>query len=284
MNILSLLAAGVNLLFLQLVVADVLLQAPDMGNAYISYNQPLNVSVEWSESSLKPLLSEMRNFTFALCTGPNENIKSVQQLAKGVKPDELKDGSNNKFIATIKNTTKLEDGAYYIQVVSVGDKFYTIHYTNRFSISRSNDTEPDMDALSAVSPQALTMFLDKTSSKLPEIKPEYFKTPYMLQTGTIKYAPMQEIPSRTVTERWAPRTSLTSKWRGPKYTKIGGYGGGKKHTPVVAYTITQPATYSLRTIRNTLPPAPGPTTYYDPSQKLKTPTKASKKTHTKTQS
>lgn len=265
-------------LFLQLARADVAPNLPERGSTFVTNNKTLEIPVVWLESGLQPLLPQIVNYTFALCRGPRDDIESVVKLGTNIRASKLSNTTHNSFEAKLSNTKALEDDYYYIQIVASGKEFNTIHYTNIFYLL-SEEVYPDQDLLYARPPPPVTNFYSQLKETSTIDTKSYF-VPYLEQTGSVKYAPMQPLPSKSVKNRWNA-TPLTTQTKMPIYTKIGGYFKGEQQKPFVEYTITQPATYTLQTLPNTAPYALDPTTAYDASERISSPVLKESHTHAK---
>ncbi|KAK6203173.1 uncharacterized protein RJT21DRAFT_113093 [Scheffersomyces amazonensis] len=258
-------------LFLSCALADVALYEPGAMQVFTSNssdNPTFEVDVKWLESNATPLLSQVSNYTLVLCNGTVNNINPVVNLTVATSSGNI--NYNDKSYSYIANITSVNPGSYFIQVLASSSEFFTIHYTNRFFLSIG---DINYDELSQASPPPLTMFFNADSSTVQSINTASYGIPNLLQTGSVKYAPMQTVPPQTPnTNRWTAPSRTTIK-SFPIYTKIGGYVKGKQELPTVEYTITQPPSYVIYTSSNSFSPAQDPSGYYDPQNKVQVPVK-----------
>lgn len=259
-------------LLLKTAFADVSLYDPSPGTEIrMSSNESAQISVAWLESGTHPRLSQLHNYSMVLCSGPNEKIKPIQTLADEISSKALRknDYTFNATLSEIKDS-----GVFFIQVIAKGDKVVTIHYTNRFVVSK-NGGKVDTTKADVRSPYPETIFHGKKSQSLTSIKlkTEYYTLPYEAQAtiGPIKYASRRAPPqSSALSKRWTAKTKLTTKKR-LVFTKVGGYADGKQHFPNVHFTVTQPQLTQAITSPNFKKPAPDPTSWYQPSQRIRKP-------------
>ncbi|KAK6464004.1 hypothetical protein DFJ63DRAFT_327813 [Scheffersomyces coipomensis] len=256
------------------VMGDVALYEPGTSEIYDSNVDSLQIPVKWLESNATPLLTQVTNYSLVLCNGTTYNINPVQNLTNSNTNGSLLVDGSYIFSAQLTNLDSLVSGSYFIQVLATGSNFYTIHYTNRFYIKDGN-VQVDYDDLSQASPPAQTMFFGQGVSTVQSINTASYTVPYLLQTGSVRFAPMQEVPRSTPNpSRWTPtKTTTATPTKRPIYTKLGGYVKGKQIVPTVEYTVTQPPTYVQRTMTNTDSAAPYPSGYYDPKMRVQNPIK-----------
>lgn len=223
------------------VIADVMMVDPQRHHNYSNNDIVL---VSWMDTGAAPLLSDFSNYTFVLCTGTNENITAVQILR-----NQTKVASN---AIELPLSVQLTD-VYFIQVFAAGPRYYSIHYSERFTVYANGTLKDDeMDN----PPPAVTVDLTYKPSSVASINSKYFTIPYDLQKtlGSVRYAPMQPtVPAVAPTRRW---TGLSSRKLTSKYSRMTG-------SPNVAYTVTQPNTRSIETLPNTIRCEQGPTGGYE---------------------
>lgn len=246
--------------------ADVFIYKPDVNQKYeLSKGSSATVQVSWVDTLRKPKLYEITTYTFVLCTGDDNNIQPVATLQKNVPASKF-NTKDNTYLAKIYSKQVRKSGLYFLQVVSSGKDFVTIHYTDKFSIILDGDSVIPSHDMTAPPPPAETInsksknkSKGKATSTPLSINSDYYTIPYEKQTtlGSVRYAPMQSSPgTKTSKTRWSSKM-LTTKNRKkfsklPVFTKAGGYAKGSKMNPNVEYTITQPPSSTAKTSINTM--------------------------------
>lgn len=230
------------LLFASTVLGDVIIIDPQKHQNYSNNDV---VMVSWNETGIVPLLSDFSNYTFVLCTGSNDKIVAVKTLEEEVKVKQKDIWSFELRVAV--NSTNI----YYIQVFASGERYFSIHYTERFIVGANGTLADHSDE---DPPAAVTV--DRKVKPSTTINSKYFTVPYELQytLGSVRYAPMlPTVGSIAPTKRWSGASSakLTSRYK------------KGKTTPIVAYTVTQPDSRSVETWPNTGKTQAGPSGWHD---------------------
>ncbi|VVT55016.1 uncharacterized protein SAPINGB_P004377 [Magnusiomyces paraingens] len=244
---------------LGLVQADVSVLKPTSGSTYTATG---TMAISWEDDGNAPLLdSDISTLSILLCTGPNSNINCFYTIVNAVAPSTL--GTSYSFSISSAQTLAAS-GSFYLQFYArASNGGYTIHYSNRFTISgmtgsltatAGDSTSPPNDEISYSTTTAATdSMLDPDTA---------YTIPYTMQTGIYRYAPMQRQPVSKVTmklsaSRRYPTTSVSlfTTWT---------------LQPDAVTTTTASITYSTTQAVNWATPAPQPTVvgYYAASEAL----------------
>lgn len=256
----------------KLTIADVALLSPVEGATYGSNDErKVTIKLKWIENNAEPKVSSIDSLIVALCTGPNDNITQVAILEDSLAPEDTTEEGKKEDKSWSYNLTfssdLTDDGMYYLQLVSLVDdvNWFTIHYSSRFLLQ--NMTHAKNESLihgSMDYPPLPATETNKDGSSSSMDLQSLYTIPYQLQTGTIKYAPMQPMPlSVWLTERWKEAsTKDTSTTRIKPYVTYGS-------KPNAEYTLTEPPTYTLHSSPNTLAGIATHQAHYDPSKRIK---------------
>ncbi|KAI9843681.1 MAG: hypothetical protein M1837_006148 [Sclerophora amabilis] len=217
------------------------------------------ITVQWKDSGSEPSLSDLKEYTITLMTGSNEKPFPLIPIAtKG------KFTSGNKASGTIEvgiGASKPAN-AYFFQMLAVGKTGgQVINYSDRFSLTGMTGNFPPevVTSLKSVKgttgPKAENQIANgqnqagADAGEAPQEAGPY-KVPYTLQTGLTRYAPMQPKPGTKITEKDMKRLWPTSGYTVAKtYMKI----------PTIQTTLTQSASWTVKSRENTAEPAPHPT-------------------------
>ncbi|ODV64489.1 cell wall synthesis KRE9KNH1 [Ascoidea rubescens DSM 1968] len=241
------------------------------------------VKVTWEESGESPYLSEFEYYTFSLCTGPNDDVVALSVL------DYYITVSGTSYTANIPSTVGT-DGAYFIQVYGIlaDDNGYTVHYSNRFTLTGMNGTTESSGSVDDTAPSPLSSTLSSvkgtkttssSSSSLSSSLSSSFTddplttmnatasltVPYLLQTGSYRFAPMQTQPGSVVT---------ASTWSRKFPTSAVSYFSTIYPSPLVYSTITPDWSYSRNSFYNYATAQPYPSEnggWYAAADKLQKP-------------
>lgn len=240
------------LLYVCKVLADVSVTVPKPGSSYAASGGEVEIEIQWTDDETTPLLDEIIEYKFVLCTGSDSNIVPVDTLGP-FKPSEV---SDYKYQASFPATTA-PDGTYFIQIYAAYQEGYTIHYSGRMKLS-------GMDGTLSVSAESVTdtdgppkqISLDAAS-----VDTRSFTIPYTKQTGISRFAPMQQQPGSTVTlETWSRRYATSAVSYFPSLIN----SLQQKTTITPGWSYTRPSDYNYAT------PAPFPTEnggWYDPKDR-----------------
>ncbi|KXL44687.1 hypothetical protein M433DRAFT_162285 [Acidomyces richmondensis BFW] len=216
-----------------------------------------SITVTWKDSGTSPAISQLTTYTLTLMVGGNTDSNSLPLTTITANGDF---SSGNSITGTISpglaGSTK---NGFYLKMISVAKEGGTIiNYSDRFTLTGMTGTTPAVyeeavtalggstagpatvnDVANAAAPAA-----DSTAAQGNE-----FTIPYNLQTGLIKYAPMQPIPP----------TQITAKTPTPLYP-TSAYTIATTYMPLpsITLTVTQSQTFSVSSIENTIAAAAQP--------------------------
>ncbi|CAI4057665.1 hypothetical protein SKDZ_04G1890 [Saccharomyces kudriavzevii ZP591] len=243
-------------LALQTVYCDVAIVGPLPNSVFdLSGSGQSTIKVKWMHTDSTPQEKDFIKYTFTLCTGTNAMIEAMASL-QTLTAAELTD---NEFEAVIKNTVGT-DGVYFIQVFAQTAIGYTIHYTNRFKLKGMVGAKAASPSMITIAPEAQTRIT--TGDLGATIDSRSFTVPYNLQTGVVKYAPMQLQPATKVTAKTWKRKYATSEVT-YYYTLRNSVDQHTTVTPGWSYVITADCNYAT--------PAPMPADnggWYHPRKRL----------------
>ncbi|CAI4037853.1 hypothetical protein SMKI_04G1870 [Saccharomyces mikatae IFO 1815] len=235
---------------------DVAIVAPEPNSVYdLSGSSQATIKVKWMHTDNTPQEKEFIKYTFILCSGTNAMIEAMATL-QTLAATEL---TGNEFNAIIENTVGT-DGVYFIQVFAQTAIGYTIHYTNRFKLKGMVGSKLANPSMITIAPEAQTRIT--TGDLGATIDSKSFTVPYNLQTGVVKYAPMQLQPATRVTAKTWKRKYATSEVT-YYYTLRNSVDQHTTVTPGWSYTITADSNYAT--------PAPMPADnggWYNPRKRL----------------
>ncbi|ONH66098.1 Cell wall synthesis protein KNH1 [Cyberlindnera fabianii] len=245
--------------------ADVSVSKPLTGESYSASNGKVSIPITWIESNADPKLSDITEYTFKLCTGPNADIHGFDDEIITVKASDI-DGYSYDFSV---NADVGADGQYYVQIYAASKSGWTIHYTNRFELTdMSGSYKPSVGAVTTP-PSGQTSLADGTNTGVATINSASFSTYYTSQTGKTRFAPMQTQPGSKVT---AARSQWTRQYPTSAVTY---YTSLSTHLEQLS-TRTAGWSYTISSAVNWASPAPFPSEnggWYAASARLtKTPT------------
>ncbi|CAI6422218.1 ALI_HP2_G0008290.mRNA.1.CDS.1 [Saccharomyces cerevisiae] len=235
---------------------DVAIVAPEPNSVYdLSGTSQAVVKIKWMHTDNTPQEKDFVRYTFTLCSGTNAMIEAMATL-QTLSASDLTD---SEFNAIIENTVGT-DGVYFIQVFAQTAIGYTIHYTNRFKLKGMIGTKAANPSMITIAPEAQTRIT--TGDVGATIDSKSFTVPYNLQTGVVKYAPMQLQPATKVTAKTWKRKYATSEVT-YYYTLRNSVDQHTTVTPGWSYIITADSNYAT--------PAPMPADnggWYNPRKRL----------------
>lgn len=241
------------------VFADVSISQPAAGLAFSGSGGPVSITVGWIDSSSDDTsvtsLSKVKLYAITLCTGDNNNIKSVLLLSTSVP------STATSYAATIA-LTAVPNGIYFFQVYAQFEVGSTIHYTPRFTLSGMSGSPTtytyaaSLFSVTGANPDAQFAL---TTGEATSIDSRSFTVPYTMQTGRTRYAPMQTQPGSVVTYTMYSNRHATSAYTA--YTSI-------LPSPNVYSTITPGWSYAVTSKFNTAPVAEYPTYFYPASSRV----------------
>lgn len=247
------------LLFITFALADVSIVSPSAGSSFSGLGGTAQIKLLWLDDSDSSdddtSLTKVSRYAIVLCTGPNDNIMGVKTITSKLSSTALSYDVNLQ-------STDVPNGIYFLQVYAQFDGGYTIHYTSRFTLTgMTGQTNTITFATSYLSmtgnipePQVMLAGGGATS-----INSASFTVPYTLQTGTIRYAPMQMQPGTAVTHTMYSTRHVTSAYT--PYSSV-------SPSPNVHSTVTPGWSYTVTSFFNTAAVAEYPTYFYPASERV----------------
>lgn len=242
------------ILQVSLAWCDISITAPVAGTSFSSSG---SIVVKWKDSGAAPSLSDLTTITILVCTGPNAKINCFYTAL----PAQSLAGLNGQYSVPVASVAKLAaSGPFFLQLYASGPGGFTIHYTDRFALSGltgplipsdGGDTAPPANVVNYAAGGAAASTLNPLTGAT---------VPFSLQSGAIKYAPMQMQPGPKVTHK------LSATRRYP--TSSVSYFTTWTMQPLQVTTMTPSITYSVSQYHNWAPVAPDPTGYYAASEAL----------------
>ena len=247
--------------FLTMVNADVVINNQPKGT-YKPSNGEVSVKMGIEDDSINPndpsKFGESQSGTISICAGKSNSFKCFKTVKK---LDGLKQGD---FEVTMKSDL-VPDGYYFFQIYASFDRGASIHYSHRFKLENMDN---DDEAIKVTTPTPASTIkptatgetpTDSENNGMPKSHdPRSYKIPYGLQSGVVKFAPMQTQPgSKTTYSTWSRRFPTSSL---SIYTTYG-------KRPTVRTTTTSKWDYTPTSLVNGAKAAAYPTYFYPASSK-----------------
>jgi len=206
------------------------------------------ITITWKDSGTSPAISQLTTYTLSLMVGGNTDSNSLPLTTITTNGDF---SSGNSVTGTISpglaGSTK---NGFYLKMISVAKEGGTvINYSDRFTLTGMTGTTPaaDEEAVTALGGStagpATVNDVANAAAGGSVAEGDEFTIPYNLQTGLIKYAPMQPIPPTQITAKTPTPLYPTSA-----YTIATTYMA----LPSITLTVTQSQTFSVSSIENTV--------------------------------
>lgn len=201
--------------FILLAIGDVKITYPpddsfesfDLSSGFATLNVKWFVTEDW------PNENDIEYYTFALVAGSNRGLGAMADLGT-LQAEELSGNDAQFLVSNTIGTT----GMYMFQVLAMSHTGYTIHYSQRFKLAGMTGTKIAPESTDKRPPDP--EFKNFQDAVPIEIDSRSFTVPYHLQTGRVKFAPMQMQPPTKMTKtRWT-RIHETSALT--YYSKING--------------------------------------------------------------
>jgi len=236
------------------VYADVKFTSPAGGETFTGGG---SIKIAWTDSEEAPSLSDLTTYQLFLCAGGNDNPTIVQLLDI---TDKGTFANGNVAEGTIPATigASTPTNAYFFKIISVASAGGTVtNYSPRFSLSGMTGVLPasalqGANAISGTSGPARVNAVANAQDPAAAASSGAtgsFAVPFMMQTGPIKYAPMQTYPPTKITAKTKTPLNPTSP-----YTIATTY----LPAPTIQSTMTQQVTWSFSQIENPAPAAAMP--------------------------
>ncbi|CAL3971028.1 unnamed protein product [Diplocarpon coronariae] len=229
------------------VNADVKFTAPTAG---ASVTGGAAFTVTWEDSGEAPALADLTSYTLFLFSGSND----VPAQLVSLKDATFAAGSTLSVTVPVA-TGGTGTNAYFLGMLSVAAAGGTVwNYSNRFTLTGMTGAfDP---AVAANNKLVAGTTGPDTKNDVADVKNPAasgqgeFATPYTMQTGLTKFAPMQPVPPTAITA-----TNTAPLWP----TSAVQFAATFLPIPSQVTTFTESQTFSIASRANTAAPAPMPT-------------------------
>lgn len=256
------------LISIAFAVGELIVLYPKQDEVFQATDKYLEIPLVMINDIIEPSLLQLHNMTVSLCTGPNKDITLVRTITTDLTLQQFKQ-QGSESDASWQYNFKLDpdftsDGLYYLQIVAFYDKQYVIHYSTRFQVlNMTNQTEFNWGSMQSP-PETITIYpgMHSTSSSQLSIDEASYTIPPELQTGSIRYAPMQPL----IKPFWNPHqwVNTISKVSQKPFKSL-------QPQTQVEFTVTQPPTYTIVSGANTQRPMTTSQQWYNPQKRILTP-------------
>ncbi|KAL9101003.1 MAG: hypothetical protein Q9163_003688 [Psora crenata] len=180
------------------VLADIRFTSPAAG-ATIAGGRTL--TIEWEDSGEDPPLSELTTYELFLCAGGNDP-DSFQPLAPIVPQGRFSTG-NSATGTTQVNLGGSDKNAYFLKMMSAAPGGTVINYSDRFTLTGMTGSFPEklqtgIDDIKGTSGPKTENNIKDDAAGAPADSGLY-GTPFAMQTGLTRYAPMPRKPGSKIT-------------------------------------------------------------------------------------
>ncbi|PMD40742.1 hypothetical protein L207DRAFT_554394 [Hyaloscypha variabilis F] len=246
LNALSLLVAC-----LPLALADVKFTVPA---ASASVAGGTAFTVTWTDSGSAPSISDLTSYQLFLESGSN----TAPQQLYALSTTGLFSAGNTITVTVPVTTGGTGTNAYFLKMISVATAGGTVtNYSNRFTLTGMTGTFSQTVTTGLLTVSGTTgpdtvnnVVTAGAAAGTIAVGDGLWGTPYTLQTGLTKYAPMQPVPPTAITAtNTSPLWPTSSVVLASTYLPI----------PSVLTTLTQPQTFSVASHANTAAAASQPT-------------------------
>ncbi|RMZ76561.1 hypothetical protein DV737_g4777, partial [Chaetothyriales sp. CBS 132003] len=219
--------------------ADVEFLTPAAGSSHSS----LTLSITWEDSGTDPAISDLTSYQMYLCAGGND-ADEYADLTELVEDGDFSTGYSVNATVTTGLGANVEN-AYFIKMVSTATGGAIVNFSDRFSLTgmTGDFTTKVVTGLKTVTGtdgpttiNDITTTEDEDESESSTTDTALYTTPYTLQSGTVRYAPMPPTAATSITAK-----SASSQWPTSAYTVYTTYAG----TPNAITTHTLAQTYSV---------------------------------------
>jgi Ser-Thr-rich glycosyl-phosphatidyl-inositol-anchored membrane family/Yeast cell wall synthesis protein KRE9/KNH1 len=234
---------------LSFVVADVKFTSPAAGSSKAG----LEITLEWKDSGNDPPISDLVTYQMFLCAGGNTDTSYIQ-LATLVQQGDFTTG--NSVTATITPGLGADvENAYFIKVISAATGGTIINFSDRFSLTSMTGVFPatvqaGLKTVSGTKGPETVNQISSPQNAAPGAGSvaaggAEFNTPYTLQSGSIRYAPMPPMAQTKISAK-----NASPRWPTSAYTVYQTNAG----SPNAITTNTAPLTFSAVSHEATVSP------------------------------
>jgi len=239
--------------FLSFSRADVKVVSPEAGDTITG----LNLAIQWKDSGKSPAISALANYQLFLCAGGNDESDYIP-IATLVSAGTYTTG-NSVTVALTPGLGANIANAYFLKFVSAATGGTVVNFSDRFTLNSMSGTfsAAVQQGLSTVS--GTTGPADQNNIQAPQAGggaatpaagDGVYNTPYTLQSGTIRYAPMPPPAQSSITAK-----NPSPQWPTSAYTVYQTIAG----TPNAVTTNTLPVTHVVSSVENPVAAAGQPT-------------------------
>lgn len=208
-----------------------------------------SLSIAWKESGDSPPITELASYQIFLCAGGNtatDYIPLSTIVANGLFT------KGNSVTATFTlGLGAPTTNAYFLKMISAATGGSVVNFSDRFTLASMDGIFPAAvtDGLKTVSgttgpPTENDIVSPEVgATAAPSADAGAYGTPYTLQSGQIRYAPMPPMVQTKITAK-----NISPQWPTSAYTPYATILAG----PNAITTNTEPITFSASSIENTV--------------------------------
>jgi hypothetical protein len=227
------------------VAADVKFTGPPAGATITG----TTISISWEESGKSPPISELASYQIFLCAGGNTATDYIPLTTLVATGDFAKGNAvSAPFTAGLGADTP---NAYFLKMISAATGGVVINYSARFSLASMDGSFPPAVTAGLKTVTGTAGPPTENNIQAPQVGGggsvaaggAQYGTPYTLQTGAIRYAPMPPMPQSKITAK-----NASPQWPTSAYTVYAAQQG----SPNAISTNTAPQTFSTISVENTV--------------------------------
>lgn len=226
-------------------LADVKFTAPPAGSTITG----TTISITWEESGVSPPISELASYQIFLCAGGNTATDFIPLTTLVTTGDFAKGNAvSASFTVGLGADTS---NAYFLKMISAATGGVVINYSGRFSLANMAGTFPAVvtEGLKTVTGTAGPP--TENDIQAPQVGGggtaaaggAQYGTPYTMQSGPVRYAPMPPMAQTKITAK-----NASPQWPTSAYTVYAAIAGH----PNAISTNTAPQTFSTVSMENTV--------------------------------
>ena len=227
------------------VTADVEFTGPAAGSTITG----TTLSITWKESGTSPPISELASYQIFLCAGGNSATDYIP-ISTLVSTGNFAKGNSVTASFTIGLGAPTAN-AYFLKMISAATGGVVINYSDRFTLASMDGTFPPVVTAGLKTVTGTAGPPTENDIQAPQVGATgtiaagaaQFGTPYTLQTGQIRFAPMPPMAQTKITAKNASPQFPTSAYT--VYATIAG-------SPNAISTQTAPETFSTVSRENTV--------------------------------
>lgn len=231
------------------VIADVKFSVPAAGAPVPGGT---SFAVTWTDSGVAPSISDLTAYQLFLFTGSNAQPQQLSLLANAA----FSAGNTITVTVPVGIGASTPKNAYFLGMISTAAAGGTVtNYSDRFTMTGMTGvfSPAVVTALASISGTSGPPTVNAVAAAVPNAGATAAAggadVPYNLQSGTIRYAPMQPVPP----------TKITATNTSPLYpTSAVTLASTILPIPSIVTTITQAQTFSVASHANTAAPASQP--------------------------